>query len=190
MNRLRLLLAGMLLALWGAGAAAQGTATLVADSLQVTPEGVLIAQGGVEVLYDGTRMRAAAVRYDRDADRLTLTGPLVVTRGDGDVFTASEATLDPGLRNGLLRSARLVLDRQLQLAAAQINRVDGRYAQLSQVAVTSCQVCGTRPPLWSIRADRVIHDEDAQQIYFENAGCRSMTCRSSGCPTCACPIPS
>ncbi len=102
-------------------------------------------------------------------DRLTLEGPILIVAPDGTILTADTATLDPGFRNALLTGARLVLDRQMQLAAASISRVDGRYNALDQAAVTSCRVCAGRAPLWEIRASRVIHDEAERQLYFDNA---------------------
>jgi len=162
-------------------APAQGVATLVADSLEVAPPGPngarLTAAGNVEVFYDGTRLTAAAVSYDAAADRLTITGPILIRAADGTILAADSASLDPRLQNGLLRGARLVLDQQLQLAANRIDRVEGRYSQLSQVAATSCHVCAGRPPLWEIRARRVVHDSVAQQLYFDNA-----TLRVAGVP--------
>lgn len=166
MGALLLLLAAATLP---AAAQAQGTATLLADRIEVDGEDRLRAEGNVEVFYDGTRMTAAAVVYDRAADRLEFTGPLVIVSPDGAVLAAEEATLDPQLRNGLLRGARLVLDRRLQLAATRIDRAEGRYSQLRGAAATACSVCGDRAPLWDIRATRVLHDEDARQLYFENA---------------------
>jgi LPS-assembly protein len=75
----------------------------------------------------------------------------------------------------VLQSARLVLDRQLQIAATQIDRVDGRYSQAYQAVASSCEVCFDNPtPLWEIRARRVIHDEVEQQLYFEGAQFRVM----------------
>jgi LPS-assembly protein len=149
--------------------AQQGPANLVADSLSVTRDGTLRAQGNVIAWYDGYRLQAAAIGYDPAADRLTLEGPLLITAPDGTILTGDNATLDPGFRNALLTGARLVLDRQLQLAAAQLARIDGRYTTLDQAAVTSCRVCAGRAPLWEIRATRVIHDEAERQLYFDNA---------------------
>lgn len=155
-------------------ATAQGAATLVADSVFVPAGGQqLVAQGNVEVFFDGTRLSAQRITFDQEADRLTIEGPLFVTGPDGMIFTADEASLDPQLRNGILRGARLVLDEQLQLAASQIDRVEGRYTQLYQVAATSCQICETgETPLWEIRARRVIHDQDERQLYFDDASFR------------------
>ena len=146
----------------------QGAATLVADDVRVAGDNRLIATGNIEVFYDGTRLSAAQVIYDGDTDRLSITGPILIQTPDGTIFTAERAALDPTLENGMLRGARLVLNQQLQMAANQIDRVDGRYSQLYKVAVTSCQVCNTRPPLWEIRAETIIHDEAEKQLYFTN----------------------
>lgn len=152
-------------------ASAQGVATLVADTVFIAGgSSTLVAEGNVEVLYDDTRLTASRVTYKQDTDAMTIEGPIAIVTGDNDtIILANAAQIDPTLQNGLLRGARLVLDQQLQLAASQMNRVEGRYTQLYQVAATSCNVCQNKPPLWSIRASRVIHDEAERQLYFENA---------------------
>lgn len=156
-----------LLLLLAAPARAQ-EATLVADELVATPDGRLSATGDVEVLFEGTRLRAAAIVYDRDGDRLTIEGPIVITQADGTVLLADSALLDRRLEEGILRGARLVLDRRLQIAAGRIDRF-GAVSALTGVAATSCQVCPGRAPLWEIRADRIVRDEAAQQLYLEGA---------------------
>ena len=149
---------------------AQSLASLVADSVIVDPSGQITAEGNVVVYYDGTRLRADRIIYDRRSDALTIDGEITLTDSSGDVFTADGATLEGDLRNGVLTSARLVLDQQLQLAAAQITRVDDRYTTLRRVVASSCEVCASNPtPLWEIRASRVVHDTIERQLYFDNA---------------------
>lgn len=147
-------------------ALSQGAATLVADTVMVEGGTQLVAEGNIEVFYDNTRLSASRVVFDQTADRLTISGPILIQSPNGTIITADQASLDPKLENGILRGARLVLAQQLQLAATQIDRIDGRFSQLYKVAVTSCNVCGNRPPLWEIRAKKIVHDEDAQQLYF------------------------
>ena len=150
--------------------AQEAPAVLVADRVFVDGA-VLTARGTVEALYQGTRLRAEQITYDRASGRLEITGPIRLTDAGGrTVIVAEAAELDSDLRNGILRGARMVLDEQLQLAAVRLDRVDGRFTQLSRTVVTSCQVCepgGT--PLWQIRARRVVHDEEARQLYFDDA---------------------
>ena len=145
-------------------------AVLVADDLFITRDRVLVAQGNVEAFQGNTRIRAGSIRYDDQTGGLTIEGPIVLNDGEGSVILADAAELDQGLQNGLLRGARMILNQQVQLAAVQIDRVDGRYSQLYKTAVTSCKVCEDgEVPLWQIRARRVIHDSVAQQLYFDDA---------------------
>lgn len=156
-------------------AVAQDLASLIADSITVDPGGEVTASGNVEVFYQGARLNAERVTYARSGDRLTITGPIRITDADGTILLADEAELSRDLRNGVLVSARLVLDQQLQLAANEIARVDDRYTRLDRVVASSCEVCAQNPtPFWEIRASRVIHDDVERQLYFENAQFRMV----------------
>jgi LPS-assembly protein len=148
---------------------AQDMAALVANTVQINAAGQLIASGGVEVFYQGRTLRASRITYDRAADRLTIEGPIVLVDGDAAILVADQADLAADLTEGVLTSARLVLNRELQLAANQIQRIGGRYTQLDNAVASSCKICDNAPPLWEIRARRVLHDQQERQIYFDHA---------------------
>ncbi|MDZ4088709.1 MAG: LPS assembly protein LptD [Tabrizicola sp.] len=152
-------------------ARAQDSATLVSDSLQITGDTRLIAEGNVEVFFKGSRLKASRIVFDQATDRLEITGPIVLTEETGEILIlASQADLAADLSEGILTSARLVLNQQLQLAANRMMRVSGRYTALQTVTASSCKVCpGSPTPLWEIRARRVVHDEVKRQIYFDQA---------------------
>ncbi len=169
MRFLRILAAALMPLLCALPLAAQNAATLLADQISVTSSGALAARGNVEAFYEGTRLSAAAIIYDPGTDRLIFEGPILIRLADGTVFTADRADLGPRLENGLLLGARMVLDRQLQFAASQINRTEGRYTELTRVVATSCQVCAGEAPLWEIRASSVSHDQIERQLYFSDA---------------------
>jgi len=152
---------------------AQDQATLIADRVAISGDSVLEAQGNVEVFYQGRRLRAAAIRYDRANDSLSITGPIVLSDADGSFILADQADLSADLENGVLQSARLVLNQQLQLAASEMSRIGGRYTKLGRTVASSCQICADNPtPLWEIRARQVVHDALERQIYFSNAQLR------------------
>ncbi|MGJ8604670.1 MAG: LPS-assembly protein LptD [Marivita sp.] len=175
---LRSILAGLLALIVTTGdlRAQSGDIMLLADQVLVQEGGdTLVATGNVEALHNGTRLTATRIIYDRANNTLDIQGPIRITQPNGDVLTATQAELDQGFENGLLESARFVLDEQLQIASARAARVQGRYTAMSQVAATSCQVCGTDgPPLWAIRASRVVHDAEERQIYFDDAQLRIL----------------
>lgn len=152
------------------GSSASMPAMLVADSVRLGEDGRLIAEGNVEVLHGGSRLTASRIVYEPDGERLTVEGPLTLTRGDDTVLLADSAELGPDLTDGLLRSARVVLDRQIQIAAAEVRRVGGRYTGMDKVVASACEVCSeSEVPLWQIRASRIVHDEAERQLYFDHA---------------------
>jgi len=172
MRRLWLaLLAILALALPGAAQdTGPGAATLVADRISIAADTRLLAEGHVEVLWRGTRLRATSISFDRSTGLLQIVGPITLVQGDNLILLADSAELSRDLQQGILRSARMVLNRQLQLGAAEINRVGGRYTALTRAVASSCQVCAANPvPLWEIRAARVVHDQQERQLYFDHA---------------------
>ncbi|SFJ54485.1 LPS-assembly protein LptD [Jannaschia pohangensis] len=168
---LRVVLTLLLLLLPTVTALAQGApATLVADRIDFD-EGILTASGNVEIYSDGRVLRASRITYLRAEDRLIVEGPLTLLDGPDAILIADFAALSADLRDSVLQGARLVLNERLQIAATEIaTGAEGRYTQLYQTVASSCEICaegGT--PLWQIRARRVVHDKDEQQLYFENA---------------------
>ncbi|WP_321363692.1 LPS assembly protein LptD [uncultured Celeribacter sp.] len=148
---------------------------LLADGVTFDGE-VLIATGHVEVVQGATRLTASRISYDQSTGALSIDGPIRLTQSDTDaVVLASEAELDTELRNGILTSARLVIDRQMQLASARLDVVDGRYLRLQKSVASTCEVCAERPvPVWEIRAKEIVHDSEARQLYFTNAQFRIL----------------
>ena len=145
--------------------------SLVADNVQFDPQtGVLIATGNVQV-FSGTQVLATqSVVYDQLNKRLSIPGPLTLTDGTDVVIRAKGAELDSDLRNGLIKGAELLIQQQLQLVSHQMHSQDGKFKVLDKVVVTGCHICAKNPiPFWQIRARRVIHDEEARRLYFENA---------------------
>ncbi|WP_372839698.1 LPS-assembly protein LptD [Phaeovulum sp.] len=154
-----------------------GAATLLADRIHLANASVLIAEGSVEVFYNGARLLASRVAFDSASGELLIEGPLWLTTSEdaGMVLLADSAELSSDMREGILRGARMVLEGELQLAANTIQRSEGRYTTLEEVVASSCQICVINPtPLWEIRARSVTHDSVEREITFEGAQFRVM----------------
>lgn len=157
-------------------------ATLLADRVVLTGPRSLMAEGEVIIWYHGRRLVASRVSYDGAADRVRVEGPIHLStpadRGTAReaVLIADSADLDQGLRDGILRGARLVLAREMQMAASAARIEDqGRRVVLDHVVASSCQVCAENPvPLWEIRARRITHDREARQIHFDQPQLRAF----------------
>ena len=116
----RLLLALALLV--AASARAEDQATLVADQVTVQSQSVLVATGHVEVFFNGQHLTASAVTYDQTSDRLSITGPIRIDDGTGNLVLADQADLSADLTEGVMTSARFMLQQKLQISASQIQR--------------------------------------------------------------------
>ena len=150
-------------------------AMLVADDVYLSADDQLTAYGNVEAMYDGRRLQASEITYDQSTETLIIKGPITLHENNNTLVLADSAELDREMQNGILRGARIVMENQVQLAAHAMARRDGRYNQLYKASVTSCRVCETgRPPIWQIRARRVIHDQQEKQLYFDDAQMRVM----------------
>ena len=172
---MRKLLLSLILTLAAWPGHAQDTlAALVADQVGVTND-ELQASGNVEITHNGTTLRAQQVTYNQTEDRLIVSGPIYILQDDGTAIAAKFAQLSGDLQTGLLQSARLVFAEQLQIAAAEINRVEGRYTQFYKSVASSCRICADNPtPLWEIRAKTITHDSNERQLYFDNASLRVL----------------
>ena len=178
MTGLRILAATLIaLTLFTLAAIAQSddTAFLVADRMFVQADGTLVAEGNVEAYQGNLFLTATRVTYDPNTDKMHIDGPIRLSDGERLEFYADDASLSSEFTEGLMRGARMVLDQQLQLAAVELNRSEGRYTQLYKTVATSCRVCGDdTPPIWQIRAKKVIHDTAERQLYFEDAQFRVL----------------
>lgn len=167
-----------------------GAATVLADNVVLQGDRTLIAAGGVVVWYQGARLIASRIIVDGPTGALTLEGPIHLsqpgaTDPDAEAILIAEAgQLDRELQNGILRGARMVIAREMQLAAAEIERHDdGRMTTLRRVAASSCQICAGDPaPLWEIRARSITHDAETRRLSFEHPQLRAFGVPLAGLP--------
>lgn len=145
-------------------------ATLMADQVFVDSAGRLVAQGAVEIWHGSIRLTAQRVSFDQRQDWLDIAGPITLSNGPDQVVLADAAQLAPSLRAGIITGARVVLEQQMQISAARIERGTNGISQMDAVIASSCPVCASNPtPLWEIRAQRVRHDEANGRLEFERA---------------------
>jgi LPS-assembly protein len=145
--------------------------SLLADQIRYDAEsGELVAEGNVEIFFEGRVLKASRIVYDESTGRIRAGGPLILTDLDGSVLVAENAELSTDLNEGLILGARLLIEGKLQFASNELVRTGGRYNALYATVASSCRVCSEdSPPIWQIRASRVVQDQVEQRIYFENA---------------------
>ena len=69
-------------------------------------------------------------------------------------------------------SLRLETADETRLAAARAERTEGNYTVFQSGVYTACEACRDdprKPPLWQVKAARIIHNESEKMMYFEDA---------------------
>ncbi len=132
----------------------------------------VIAKGNVEIYYNQYTLLADRVVYDQSINTLSAEGNVRIKEPDGAVVNADQITLTDDFRDGFIRSLRIVTIDETRIAARTARRIDGETTIFEQGVFTPCKPCGDNPdnpPLWRIKAAKVIHRKSEGTIAYEDA---------------------
>ena len=130
------------------------------------------AVGNVQIYYGGATVEADQVIYDQKTKRLRAEGNVRLTEPDGKITYGQVIDLTDDYRDGFVDSLRLETADDTRFAAARADRAGGNYTVLQNGVYTACEPCKDdprKPPLWQVKAARIIHDEGEKMLYFEDA---------------------
>ena len=129
----------------------------------------VIARGNVEIYYNKNVLTADQVIYDRSANTLTASGNVELKEANGNVIRADNYTLTDDFRDGFVQSLSVVTRDDSRITAERGERREGNVTEFSDATFTACKSEGNVPPLWCIGAKRIIHDQSAATISYQDA---------------------
>jgi LPS-assembly protein len=130
------------------------------------------AVGNVQIYYGDSTLEADKVIYDQTTKRLHAEGNVRLTEADGKITYGQIMDLSDDYRDGFVDSLRLDAPDQTRMAAARAERTAGNFTVFHSGVYTACAPCKDdprKPPLWQVKAARIIHDQNEKMIYFEDA---------------------
>ena len=130
------------------------------------------AVGNVQLFYNGTSVEADKVIYDQKTKRLHAEGNIRMTDVDGKITYADILDLSDDYRDGFVDSLHVDTADATRMAATRADRSSGNYTVFENGVYTACAPCKDdpkKPPLWQVKAVRIIHDQLDKMLYFENA---------------------
>ncbi len=144
-----------------------------ADKLSYDSElGIVTASGNVEAVQENRVLRADTITYNQQTDLLTATGNITLLEPSGDVVFAEYMELSGNMKDGIIEDLRLVFSDSSRLAAAGARRSGGVKLDLRKAVYSPCNLCPDepdRPPLWQVKAAKVVHDKDRQIVEYSDA---------------------
>lgn len=129
----------------------------------------VIARGNVEIFYNDNILTADEVVYDQNAGTLTAVGNVTLKEPQGNIIRADRYTLTDDFRDGFVQSLSVVSKDDTRISADRATRRDGNVTEFSNGRFTPCKSDEGTPPLWCISAARIIHDQAAQTISYQDA---------------------
>ncbi len=139
----------------------------------------ITASGDVELHYQGRTLQADRVIYNRGTGRVFAEGNARMTDASGTIMTGSQFDLTDDFKTGFINSLNLEQKTEQagktftgHFSSPRAERIDGETTVFNRGVYTSCNACKddpSRPPLWQVKAARIIHNNSEQTIYYENA---------------------
>ncbi|WP_224404612.1 LPS-assembly protein LptD [Afifella sp. IM 167] len=135
-------------------------------------ERTVSAVGNVEIFYNGYTLVADRVTYREPSGRLLASGHVRMTEPDGNIVHAEDIDITDDFGEGFIESVNVETTDRARFAANSAERREGNVTVFRQGVYTACEPCKDnpeRPPLWQVKASKIIHNKQEQTVYYRNA---------------------
>jgi LPS-assembly protein len=147
--------------------------TFTADQVTYDRDsGIVTATGHVEAWQNDHVLRADKITFDRNTDIAAASGHVVLTEPNGQVMFSDYAELSEGMKDGVLRGMRGVLEQNGRVVANGARRINGEVNEFTKLVYSTCNLCATdptKPPLWQLRAYSAVQDVPNKRIEYYDA---------------------
>ncbi|HUZ92216.1 MAG TPA: LPS assembly protein LptD, partial [Methylocella sp.] len=179
-----------------------------------TDKNIVSAEGNARIYYKGKVLEADRVVYNRNTGRVYAEGHAKLTEADGTVMHAERFDLTDDFRDGFIESLRADTPPKpipsvpgvqtytggsppgtykTYFSAPRAERIAGDTTVFDKGTYTPCEACKDnpdKPPLWRVRAKRIIHKNDEKMIYYEDASLEFLGVPVAWVPFFSAPDPS
>jgi LPS-assembly protein len=126
------------------------------------------ARGNVEIYYNNYILTADEVIYDQRVSQLAAQGNVILREPSGATTKAEHLVLSDDFRDGFVQSLSFTTSGA-KITAARATRKAGNVTVFDNGKFTPCKSTPGTPPAWCITAKRVIHNQQAKTIRYEDA---------------------
>ncbi|WP_159952216.1 LPS-assembly protein LptD [Rhizobium sp. 18065] len=130
------------------------------------------ATGAVQINYAGYQMVARRVDYDQKSGRVTASGNIELIEPGGNRIYAESLDVTDNFADGFIQALRIETSDNTRVVGESAERVGGTQMILHKGVYTACLPCAEnpeRPPLWQVKAERVIQDGKKHTVRLEKA---------------------
>jgi LPS-assembly protein len=132
---------------------------------------IFTAVGNVDLEQDEQIVKADKMIYDKANDIVYAEGHVVFIDKTGQVYFSDKVKLEQQLKKAMAEQMGLMFADGSRLAARQGIQKDENTIYLEDGVYSPCNLCDDdphKPPLWQLRAEKIVHDKAAQDVYYHN----------------------
>lgn len=129
------------------------------------------AVGNVKIYYSGYTLEAEKVTYNKTSGRLIASGHVKLVDPSGAAIYSDYIDITDDFRDGFVQSLRVDSADHTHFGAASAERGDDKTT-FTDGSYTACEPCRNnpdKPPLWDVKATKIVVDHKEHMIYFTNA---------------------
>lgn len=129
----------------------------------------IVARGNVEVYYNSYVLTADEVIYDQTANTVFAKGNAKLVEPNGNIVRGETLTATQDFRDAFVQHLQVTTADESRIAAERLVRKDGNVSEFERGKFTPCKSDGSMPPLWCISAGRIVHDQQAATVTYQDA---------------------
>jgi LPS-assembly protein len=145
----------------------------LADEMSFDQEqGIVIASGNVEVRYGQRVLVADRIEYDQNNDTASAIGNVALREPTGERMFGDKMDVSGDLKDAVILNIGMILKDRSRIAGTGATRSGGKVTKLRNAIYSPCNLCAedpNAPPLWQIKAVKVIHNKDEQIVEYRDA---------------------
>ncbi len=133
---------------------------------------IVTASGNVQMEYDGYNVVANRVSYNQKTRRVKASGNVEILEPDGNRIYAKEIDITDDFGDGFVNALRVETADNTHIAAESAERFAGQKTVFHHGVYTACEPCKDmpeRPPIWQVKAEKVILDGVERTVTYRNA---------------------
>lgn len=143
---------------------------LTADELVYDTRGQRVtARGNVEIFYNNNVLTADKITYDQSANLLMAEGNVTLRDSNNNITRAERLRITDDFRDAFVETISVVSKDETRISGVRAIRRDGNVTEFEQGKFTPCRNEPGQSPLWCISAARIVHDQTAATIQYQDA---------------------
>ena len=146
--------------------------SIEADKIEyLNLDGNIKAIGSVKIIQNEYELNADEISFNQKNSIIEGSGNITLKKIGGEKILASRIKLSSDLKDGIIENPTLQTSDGINISSAYAIRTNGNSLILKKGIFSPCKVCNNKKNKlsWRVKANRIIYDENNQNIIYEDA---------------------